>query len=81
MSVDDIVGILQARLAETSGALVDPDVPYAGVAEIDSFDVLELVLFAEKTFALKFQPSDLESDAFTTLSGMAALIGAKTAVS
>jgi acyl carrier protein len=74
MTIEEITTTLQDWLTEKSGAAIAPDQHYAEIREVDSFDVLALVLFAEKTYNVKFAASDFEDPRFGTLSGLAALI-------
>jgi acyl carrier protein len=78
MTAGEIGAVLQDWLSERTGVAVDPDLPYAQIEQIDSFDVLELVVFAESSFGLKFSAADFASPEFATLSGLARLIRART---
>jgi acyl carrier protein len=58
---------------ERAGEVVDPDVSFATSGLLDSFDVLELIVFAEKTFNTRFTTDDFARPEFGTLSGMASV--------
>lgn len=74
MRTEEITAALQAYLADKIGKEVDATGHYADLDDLDSFDVLSLVLFAETSYGVKFTARDFESPDFATLSGMAGLI-------
>jgi len=74
MTAEEITSALQDWLTEKTGAAIASDQHYAEVREVDSFDVLALVLFAEKTYNVKFAASDFEDPRFGTIAGLASLI-------
>ena len=76
MSISEISEILQGWFVEHRGAAVDPQADFVESADMDSFEVLTLVSFCEQRFEISFSASDLESDRFTTLDGLAGLIRA-----
>lgn len=77
MTAEEISGMLQGWIAERTGMAVDPDRPFAQIEQIDSFDVLELVVFAESSFGLKFSAADFAHPDFATLAGLARVICAR----
>lgn len=74
MTREEILDVLQGWITERVGAPVDPRLPYAELEKIDSFDVLEMVVFAEGTYGVKFAAADFANPEFATLSGLAGLI-------
>ena len=79
MSTAEIAEILQGWFLEHRGAAVEPDADFVESADMDSFDVLTLVAFCEQRFDILFSASDLESENFTKLAGLAQLIRAHLA--
>lgn len=77
MTAEQISADLQGWLAERTGDRIDPHLPFAQVEKMDSFDVLELVAFAESTFGVKFAAADFANPEFATLAGLARLIRAR----
>jgi acyl carrier protein len=76
MSLTEIAEILQGWFLENRGVHVEPGDDFVESAQMDSFEVLTLVTFCEERFGISFAASDLESDKFTTLAGLAELIRA-----
>jgi acyl carrier protein len=78
MTSEEIGEVLQTWVVEKTGAAIDPRLRYAEHEQLDSFDVLELVVFSETTFGLKFTAADFANPEFATLSGLARLIRSRT---
>ena len=74
MNAGEIVEVLQNWLQERCGEIVGPDQPFAEGDLLDSFDVLELVVFSETRFNIKFSADDFASPDFATLAGLARAI-------
>ena len=74
MTVEEIRDVLQGWLTERTGEAVDPDVQFSLHERVDSFDVLELIVFSERHFGVSFSADDFASPAFATLSGLARII-------
>lgn len=74
MTAGEITNTLQSWLEQRVGSAVDADEPYAASAAVDSFDVFELVHFAEKTFGFRFAAGDFEKPDFASLAGLGRLI-------
>ena len=77
MTAEEISEVLQGWVMERIGAPVDPRLPFAQIEKMDSFDVLELVVFSESTFGVKFAAADFANPEFATLSGLAGVIRAR----
>jgi acyl carrier protein len=78
MTADQITGVLEQWVVDRTGLAVDPGEQFALLEQLDSFDVLELVTFAETTFGLTFSASDFADPQFATLAGLARLISSRT---
>jgi acyl carrier protein len=76
VALNEIVEILQAWFVENRGGTVEPQEDFVEAAQMDSFEVLTLVTFCEQRFEIQFSGSDLESDRFITVAGLAELIRA-----
>ena len=74
MSAKEIVELLQAWVQERTGAVVDPALQFAESDLLDSFDVMELVVFSEKRFNMSFSANDFANPDFATLAGLARVI-------
>lgn len=74
MNTSEIVEVLQDWLKERCGEIVDPALPFAEGDLLDSFDVLELVVFSETRFNIKFSARDFASPDFSVLAGLARVI-------
>lgn len=74
MNAGEIVEVLQNWLLERTGEVVDPALPFGEGDLLDSFDVLELVVFSETRFNMKFSANDFASPDFATLAGLASVI-------
>ena len=53
------------------------DEPLISSGLVDSFSLVDLGLFIEKTFGVRLHDSELNADTFDTLSALAALIAAR----
>jgi acyl carrier protein len=73
----EVLDALQDWITERSGAPVEPDASFLEGSGLDSFDVMELVIFAETKFKVAFSAADLQSAEFRTLSGLSRLIAGK----
>jgi len=74
MSPNEIVELLQAWVQERTGATVDPGLQFAQSELLDSFDVMELVVFSETRFKVSFSAGDFANPDFATLGGLARVI-------
>jgi acyl carrier protein len=74
MNANEIVEMLQAWVQERTGAPVDPGLRFAQSELLDSFDVMELVVFSETRFKVNFSASDFANPDFATLAGLARVI-------
>ena len=74
MSAREIAELLQAWVQERTGESVDPGLQFAQSDLLDSFDVMELVVFCETRFKVSFSASDFASPDFATLGGLARVI-------
>jgi acyl carrier protein len=70
----EIVAALHDFLLERAGTSLEANEDFTRSPEIDSFDVVELVAFAEKRFGFSFSASEMESAQFRTLAGLAGII-------
>jgi acyl carrier protein len=73
MTVDEITNMLEEWFTARVGESVVNE-RYGESEHVDSFDVLQLVVYAETTFAVRFTAEDFTSPEFATLGGMARLI-------
>ncbi len=76
-TLQEITAALQQWLTERTGTPMDPDDRYLELGTVDSFHVMELVIFAERRFGLTFSSSDLANPEFGTIAGLARLIQSK----
>ena len=76
MTLAEIVEILQGWFLENRGRTVEPRDDFVEAGQMDSFEVLTLVTFCEERFGMSFSASDLESEKFLTVAGLADLIQA-----
>ena len=76
MTISEIVEILQGWFLENRGGPIEPQDDFVEAGQMDSFEVLTLVTFCEQRFDISFSASDLESEKFLTLAGLAELIRA-----
>jgi acyl carrier protein len=73
----------QLRQYITGEILKDPsldiadDEPLISSGLVDSFSLVDLGLFVEKTFGVRLQDSELNADTFDTLAALAALVEAR----
>lgn len=76
MTLAETVEILQGWFLENRGTTVEPQDDFVEAGQMDSFEVLTLVTFCEARFDMSFSASDLESEKFLTVAGLAQLIRA-----
>jgi acyl carrier protein len=76
---EEITRMLADWSLERVGEPVDPEAKFTEIGLFDSFDVLELIVFAEKSFDTRFTAEDLANPRFATLAGMAEVICARAA--
>jgi len=74
MTPKEIAELLQAWVQERTGETVDPGLQFAQSDLLDSFDVMELVVFSESRFKLSFSAGDFANPDFATLAGLARVI-------
>ena len=74
---ESILTEVQGWLANRKGVTVDPGAGYMDGADLDSFDVLQMVLFTEGRFGFQFQAEDFANPRFLTLEGLAAIISSR----
>ncbi len=73
----------QLRQYITGEILKDPsldiadDEPLISSGLVDSFSLVDLGLFVEKTFGVRLHDSELNADTFDTLAALAALVEAR----
>ena len=75
ISPEPILSFLASRSASPVSLSPDAtDVNLFDSGAVDSVGVLDLVLFLEERFAVRFGPEDLESESFQTIGGILDLI-------
>ena len=76
VTLAETVEILQGWFLENRGRTVEPQDDFVEAGQMDSFEVLTLVTFCEERFDMSFSATDLESEKFLTVAGLAELIRA-----
>lgn len=71
---------LQAWFTERTGIDVNPEAQYPEDGDLDSFDVMEFVVFLEDHFGIRFESEDFSSPTFLTLQGLAEIIRVRLAM-
>lgn len=75
MTEQDIIFKLQEWFIDRIDVEFDSTTPFLESGDINSFDIICLVLYIEDTFDIQLQVEDLQSKDFNTLAGLARLIG------
>lgn len=73
-TLSQIIEYIQEDLLETDDS-VTPDSPLFSSGLLDSFHLLELLVFLEETFAVKIQPQDINPANIDTPSSIARMVG------
>ena len=73
-SSEEIISHLQNWLVDTYRLTVDINDRYIDSGLIDSFDIINLVIFIESTYSIKFSSDDFQDSRFFTINGLSALI-------
>ena len=65
---------ITVSLLKDPGRTIAPDESLITSGLVDSFNLVDLALFVEKTFGVRLHDSELRADVFDTLTQLAALI-------
>ena len=73
-SSEEIISHIQKWLVDTYRLTVDIDDRYIDSGLIDSFDIINLVIYIESFYSIKFSSDDFQDSRFFTINGLSALI-------
>ncbi|HET7009336.1 MAG TPA: acyl carrier protein [Anaerolineales bacterium] len=71
---DVLAEFIAGSLLKDPGRAIAPDEPLITGGLVDSFSLVDLALFVEKTFGVRLHDSELRADVFDSLSQLAALV-------
>lgn len=71
---DVLAEFIAGSLLKDPGRTIAPDEPLITGGLVDSFSLVDLALFVEKTFGVRLHDSELRADVFDSLSQLAALV-------
>lgn len=77
MSKQEIIETIQSWFVENTGGPFDVNAEYMTSGVVDSFSTIDLITFMESSFAIQFSSDDFQRPEFTTIAGLAEMIGAK----
>jgi acyl carrier protein len=72
--IDTLGTFIVDSILKDPGRPLGPDEPLISSGLIDSFSLVDLALFVEKTFGVRIHDAELRADVFDTLDALAALI-------
>lgn len=68
---------IDAWFFEKTGKNIALDLNFLSTRTIDSFDVIELILFLESHFKIKLDDNDMRNPGFPTLAGLVKIVSSK----
>jgi acyl carrier protein len=71
---EEIITHIQKRFIDQYKLTIDENDRYIDSALIDSFDILNLVIFIESSYNIKFSSDDFQDSRFFTVKGLSELI-------
>lgn len=74
-----LASFLADKILKQPGRVIRPDEPLISSGLIDSFSLMDVALFVEDTFGVRIEDTELNADAFDTLTQLAALIESRRA--
>ena len=73
-SKNDIVAKIQKWFLEKFNETIDNNAEYLDSGFIDSFEIIDLVVFIESTYHIKFSSDEFNDSRFFKISGLSELI-------
>ena len=73
-SSEEIISHIQKWLVDTYRLTVDINDRYIDSGLIDSFDIINLVIFIESTYNIKFSSDNFQDSRFFTINGLSELV-------
>ena len=73
-SFEEIISHVQKWLIDKYSLTVDINDRYVDSGLIDSFDMINLIVFIESSYNIKFSSDDLQDPRFLTINGLCELI-------
>ena len=73
-SPEEIISHIQKWLVDTYRLTVDIDDRYINSGLIDSFEIINLIIFIESSYNIKFSSDDFKDSRFFTINGLSELV-------
>ena len=73
-SSEKIISHIQKWFVDTYRLTVDVNDRYIDSGLIDSFDIINLVIFIESSYSIKFSSDDFQDSRFFTINGLSELV-------
>tara|TARA_B100001964_G_C13741949_1_gene383542 strand:+ start:195 stop:467 length:273 start_codon:yes stop_codon:yes gene_type:complete len=73
-SSEKIISHIQKWFVDTYSLSVDINDRYIDSGLIDSFDIINLVIFIESSYSIKFSSDDFQDSRFFTINGLSELV-------
>jgi acyl carrier protein len=71
---DQLSSFIAKNILKQPGRVIDADEKLISSGLIDSFSLMDLVLFIEDTYGVRIEDTELNADTFDSLNQLAALI-------
>ncbi len=71
---EEIITHIQKWFVDTYRLTVDVNDRYIDSGLIDSFDIINLVIFIESSYSIKFSSDDFQDSRFFTINGLSELV-------